>query len=130
MIQWDRYPNFSEKEMACKGLNCCGGKADMSPDFMLTLQALRSAAAMPLRVTSGYRCHEHNTAVGGGPAHVLGRAADIAVSRGDALRVVKLALLHGFSGLGIKQHGDNRFIHLDNLTDRECVPRPTIWSYT
>lgn len=126
MINWDTYPNFSEKELACK---CCG-RADMSPDFMLTLQALRSAAAMPLAVTSGYRCVEHNTVVGGGPAHVLGRAVDIAISRGDAYHVLKLALLHGFTGIGIKQHGDLRFLHLDNLTDREAVPRPTIWSYS
>ena len=126
MIDWERYPNFSEKELACR---CPCGQADMSPDFMMMLQSLRSAARMPLRVTSGYRCADHNTAVGGGPAHVLGRAADIAVSRGDAYTVLKLALLHGFTGVGIKQHGDSRFLHLDNLTDREAVPRPTIFSY-
>lgn len=35
----------------------------------------------------------------------------------------------GFTGIGIKQHGDNRFIHLDDLREPDHAPRPTIWTY-
>ena len=126
MIDWSQYPNFSERELACK-CNC--QRADMNIHFMRQLQALRTAYGDPMVITSGYRCRDHNDAIGGGPAHVLGRAVDVAIDRGAAHEFTKLALLHGFSGIGFKQHGENRFIHIDNLTDREAVPRPTIWSY-
>ena len=128
MLDWDKYPNFSEKEMAC---SCPCGKADMDPNFMMMLQSLRTALARPLIVTSAYRCHDYNDspAIKGGPAHPEGKAADISTSRQGAYQLTKLALLHGFSGIGWKQHGDNRFVHLDTLTSEQNVPRPTCWSY-
>jgi len=128
MIDWV-YPHFTEREMGCKGLACCGGKALMQPDFMMMLESLRVAVDEPLPVTSGYRCPDHNKAVGGGPAHPMGVAADIAVSRGLAYKTLKLALLHGFTGIGINQTGDRRFLHLDTMKDSPETPRPTIWGY-
>lgn len=43
------------------------------------LQPLRNIVGMPIRVTSGYRCEELNSAVGGSPAsyHRFGYAADL-----------------------------------------------------
>jgi len=38
-------------------------------------------------------------------------------------------LKHGITGLGVKQHGDSRFIHLDTLDSEPHRPRPTVWSY-
>jgi len=45
------------------------------------LEPVRSLVARPLRVTSGYRCPELNTLIGGArySAHIDGRAADIKV---------------------------------------------------
>lgn len=50
------------------------------------------------RITSGYRCVKHNQDVGGAPAsvHLLGHAADIAVSSpADRYRVVMRAIAAG-----------------------------------
>jgi uncharacterized protein YcbK (DUF882 family) len=55
--------------------------------------------------------------------HSQGRAVDVLVTGSDAYTLVKLALAHGFGGIGVQQTGDGRFIHLDN---REV---PSIWSY-
>jgi hypothetical protein len=46
-----------------------------------TFEMLRSAVGRPLGIMSGYRCPEHNAAVGGAPlsGHVFGTALDIKV---------------------------------------------------
>ena len=120
---WDRYPNFSRIEFACSHT----GECDMDAEFMDALQELRNQFG-PMRITSGYRSPEHpiekRKAKPG--THASGRAADIATSRGDAVRLLRLALLDGrFTGFGIQQKGEKRFIHLDSTTTN----RPTIWSY-
>jgi zinc D-Ala-D-Ala carboxypeptidase len=58
-------------------------------------------------------------------AHSTGRAVDIAV------RLLQLALQEGFTGIGIQQTGEGRFLHLDDIQpeDEFHVPRPWIWSY-
>ena len=139
MLDWSRYPNFTEDEMRCKGEACCGGRADMDPEFMSMLQGLRTAYGKPMAVTSAYRCPDHNDRVSGtgrdGP-HTTGRAADVAVARRSSFELLKFAFLWGMTGIGVKQRGppDKRFIHLDNLLelyegDRLVRPRPTTWSY-
>ena len=138
---------FSEKELACS--HC--GVAAMNQDFLTALDSLRELYG-PLIVTSGYRCPEHpiEKAKSSGPgAHSTGRAVDLAVSRGDAYRLLSYIFpkpkplyrfIGGgvpdstlvdysepkFTGIGINQKGTSRFIHLDNITDGV---RPTIWSY-
>ena len=49
--------NFSVHEMACK---CGFGKHEMDEEFMRMLQTLRDEMQGPLRVTSGFRCEDHN----------------------------------------------------------------------
>ena len=46
-------------------------------------------------------------------------------------RLVRLALLLGFTGIGIRQRGDNgrRYVHIDDLDQAPGIPRPLIWSY-
>ena len=130
VIQWDKYPNFTEAEFACHGDNCCGGKADMDPAFVSIIQQLRDSIGRGIAISSGYRCPEHNNRVSStgltGP-HTTGKAADLLVSKGTAFIIVKTALLWGIKGLGVSQKGDvsKRFIHLD-MVDRDP---PTIWSY-
>lgn len=127
-MDWTRWPDFSENEFRCKH----SGKCAMSAEFLDRLQALRAEYARPLRVTSGYRdakLHpaEASKAVPG--AHALGRAADLAVERTDAHHVLRLAVKHGFTGIGVQQKGTGRFIHLDDLPNTLNHPRPTVWSY-
>lgn len=105
---------------------------EMDPEFMRHIVALRRQLGFPLPVTSAYRCPEHNQRVSStGPdgPHTTGRAIDIAVQGRDALRLLEAALTtHYFTGIGIHQRGDGRFIHLDALTGPQ-YPRPTIFTY-
>lgn len=123
-MDWTKYPNFSESEFRCR--HC--GKVEMSPYFMARLQQLRNAYGKPMIITSGYRCPDHPVeAKKSTPGvHTMGMAADIAVSGSDAYELLNLAFGHGFTGIGVNQKGDGRFIHLD--TWRE-PPRPNVWSY-
>ena len=57
--------------------------------------------------------------------HTTGRAIDISVNRNEAITVLNAALFLGFTGIGVNQKGNSRFLHLDNLE----ANRPTIWSY-
>jgi zinc D-Ala-D-Ala carboxypeptidase len=119
---------FSDKEMACQ--HCGALKTD--PDFMDALDSLREAYGKPLIVTSGYRCPEHpiEAKKARAGAHTTGKAVDLAVDRGDAYELLKLAIATGkFTGIGIQQKGSGRFIHLDICEEPEMSPRPTIWSY-
>jgi uncharacterized protein YcbK (DUF882 family) len=81
-----------------------------------------------MKITSGYRCAKHPVeAKKPEPGvHSQGIAADIGVRGSDAYDLVEIALRFGFTGIGINQKGDSRFIHLDISTDEN---RPTIWSY-
>ncbi len=46
--------------------------------------------------------------------------------------LIALAHKHGFSGIGLRQHGDykGRFVHLDDLSNATGRPRPWIWTYS
>ncbi len=122
-MNWDKWPNFSEREFKC-GCGC--GRADMDPEFMDKLQAVRDAYGLPMTVSSGFRCEGHNHAVGGAPGsmHLKGRAADIAIAGADA-RDLLFNALPVMNGVGVKQRGpwNGRFLHLD---DRELK---AIWTY-
>ena len=129
----DRWPNFSYNELKCKHSGLC----DIDEDMMDALQSLRETIGRGLTITSGYRHESHPIESakieqnGRGGAHTTGKAIDIACDRELAYNVLREALRQGFTGLGIKQKGDGRFIHLDTITDVDDfhVPRPTIWSY-
>lgn len=117
-------PHFTKDELACK----CGCGMLPTQEFMERVETLRVAFGKPMRVTSAARCPDHNDRVSGtgrtGP-HTTGRAIDLGVRGQDAFEVVRLALMLGFTGIGVAQKGASRFIHLDDLT----AGRPTIWSY-
>jgi uncharacterized protein YcbK (DUF882 family) len=114
-------PDFGVKEMACP---CCG-LCNMDPVFMGKLQRLRTLMQRPFKVTSAYRCPQHNKAVGGvnGSEHQAGHAADILVGDGaDRMRFVMLAVSVGMRGVGI----GNGYVHVDD----RAVPRPaSMWTY-
>jgi len=123
-MSWE---HFSDNELKCK--HC--GVLFMDEAFMNKLELLRTAYDRPMIITSGYRCPSYNDQIAStgreGP-HTTGRAVDIRVSGADALKVVDWALRLGFTGVGLKQHGDHsgRYVHLDDL---EGPSRPCIWTY-
>jgi len=103
----------------------------MQASFMERLQALRVAFNKPILITSGYRHPSHPIeAEKDEPgAHASGHACDIAVMGADALDLVGLAIQYGFTGIGVSQKGQTRFIHLDDLEHEDHRPRPWLWSY-
>lgn len=98
---------------------------------MNKLDIIREEVGVPFIVSSGYRHKTHpieaKKLTPG--AHASGKAVDILIRGKDALKVIEVALKHGITGLGVKQHGDSRFIHLDVLDSEPQRPRPTVWSY-
>jgi len=130
------WPRFSPELMACKQGKCehCGGSLEIDSQFMDRLSAMREEYGKPLIEVSGYRCPKHNSHVSStgekGP-HTTGRAIDINIWRGNAYELNALAPAYGFTGIGVRQSGGygGRFIHLDDLTEEDGYPRPTLWSY-
>ncbi len=120
--EWDDIEYFSEEEFKC---HCGCDQTEMDMDFVERLNELRDKLGYPLRISSGYRCPEHNNNVSStgidGP-HTTGKAADILINYNAARELLSLAV--AFSGIGINQKGPPgaRFIHLDDLGFR-------LWTY-
>jgi len=121
--------HFHDYELRCSH---CGQNA-MQPDFLEKLERLRLEYGGPLVISSGYRCPVFNSSFRSGPQgpHTTGRAVDIVVRGRRARRLLKNALEIGFTGIGVKQKGTGRFLHLDDLTADNYPhgPRPWVWSY-
>ena len=125
----DSWKYFTREELKCKGTDECF----MDEEFMKQLHRLREDYGRPMTITSGYRDVSYNTVIGGSPnsAHILGQAVDVAVSGNLAYDLIRMAMLHGFTGIGVAQRGphNKRFIHIDNIVNSNTSPRPTVWSY-
>lgn len=108
-----RWPNFTPKEIACKG----DGMILIDEPSLDKLQKMRVALGRPMIINSAYRSPEYNKSIGGAPKsqHMQGKAFDIRitdqVSRGDIHHYAKLA---GFTGFG----DYNSFVHIDTGPER------------
>jgi zinc D-Ala-D-Ala carboxypeptidase len=123
VIDWSKYPDFTEKEFRCKHT----GQCHIQSKLLDALQAVRTEYNKPMVITSGYRDRTHpEEAKKLEPGqHSKGLAVDIACEGSQAFEIVRLALKHGFRGVGISQKaGLRRFVHLDMREDR-----PVIYSY-
>lgn len=122
MSEW---ANFSDEELNC---HCCG-EANPNMEFvelMDLVQEMREELGFAFTITSAYRCPVHPIEKDKAtPGQHAVAAIDIAVSGGEAVKLVELALSKGFTGIGVNQKGlhKQRFIHLDM---RDI---PYIWSY-
>jgi zinc D-Ala-D-Ala carboxypeptidase len=115
--------HFEEREFLCK--HCGAGAGQISQRLIAMLEKIRQVYDRPMRVASGFRCPEHNAAVGGAPssAHLTGEAADIfCVFSGDRFDLLGSALAAGARRVGI---GDS-FIHIDVST---TLPQDVCWTY-
>ncbi|MDO8840345.1 MAG: D-Ala-D-Ala carboxypeptidase family metallohydrolase [Parvibaculum sp.] len=127
MIDWRRYPNFSEREFRCSAT----GQCDMQAEFLDVLQAIRTEYGRPMRISSGFRARSHpverrKAATG---AHPQGIAADILVSGAAALALMDIARKHGIRRIGLNQKGavSGRFLHLD--IGGPGLSSPAVWTY-
>ena len=123
-MDWSKYPNFSEAELKCSHT----GKCAMDASFMDKLRALRTELGEGMTITSGYRdaTHPVEASKARPGTHARGVAVDVACDGQQSYRIMALAFKHGFTGIGVKQSGAGRFLHLDTFANG---PRPNIWSY-
>ena len=86
--------NFTEKELACKGSNCCGNTFFAAPVLVKAIQELRDLIGLPIEVSSCCRCNVHNKKVGGvkGSYHTKGLAIDISVKGLSSKELAALAM--------------------------------------
>lgn len=107
----DLSTHFSRSELQCR---CCG-RLQLDSRLLDGLEQLRRLAGAPVTVHAGYRCPQHNQAVGGVPhsEHTLGLAADIDLPGLSLQRMYELALeVPQFAQGGIGVY-DGGFLHVD-----------------
>ena len=128
-VNWENSKYFKASEFTCSHT----GTEKMDQDFIDKLNKLRDTYNKPITISSGYRDSTHPVEAikkdPKGGAHVSGKAADILIERKNAFELLSLALLIGFTGIGVNQKGGARFLHLDTLENSPTRPRPTMWSY-
>lgn len=86
---------FREEEFKCK---CCG-KVVIDYQFVKMLDQARELAGTPFVITSGFRCPNHNKAVGGvsNSSHTLGLGVDISVNNSNRFRILSALVVAGFT---------------------------------
>lgn len=102
-----------------------GSHVNMDPQFLKLLDLCRERAAIPFKITSGYRTAERNKQVGGveNSSHLKGVAVDVAAPDSRTkYKIIQAALSVGINRIGC---GSN-FVHLDRDLDK--VPS-VIWTY-
>ena len=115
------FPHFTQKELACP---CCGA-CEMDEAFLWKLEALRQELGVSMLTTSGFRCEKHEAEIGGsGANHPFGKAWDGQITGLLAGDVLPRVIGAGFTGIGLRQHGSNRFYHFD--TRHEVL---AVWTY-
>jgi hypothetical protein len=100
--------NFHLSEFECKCGKCLETLVDL--DHVAKLQQLRHDLGSSIRITSAYRCPDHNSAVGGAKnsQHKKGTATDIQVRGMDPDEVADAC--EKFDGLGRY----DTFTHIDS----------------
>lgn len=106
----DLTKDFNRSEFEC---NCGCGFNTVDYELANALQELRDHFDKSVTISSGCRCAAHNAREGGKPSsqHLLGRAADIAVSGVTALRVQEYLKDRYPNKFGIGSY--DGFTHLD-----------------
>lgn len=123
-MDWSKIKHFKKSEFTCK---CGCNRNEMNEEFMLTLDAIREDAGVPMAINSGYRCPEHDVAEGGKGNHPSGKAADVATPSSRARFLIHSAAVEA----GIRRIGiDRTFLHLDmcNAADDDA-PEEVEWLY-
>jgi hypothetical protein len=63
----------------------------------------------------------------------MGRAIDPNIPRDGYFEFIKMAMKHGFTGIGVKskrENGEPRFqLHIDDMPEGGPIDRPFVWTY-
>jgi uncharacterized protein YcbK (DUF882 family) len=99
---------LSEYQSGCKAKRLM-----LHPSIIAGVQNIRDACGFPIKINSGFRTVEHNSAVGGSPGslHTLGMAVDLSpVSKraDDLTRIITVA-----RSLGFVVRPYPTFVHID-----------------
>ena len=114
-----RWKYFKKEEFRCP---CCNQNR-ISENLIDRLDFSRSISGLQMRVSSGYRCKQHNRKVRGKSksSHLYGLGADIVCPSGS----LKATMVASFFESGIKRIGIYKnFIHVDIS---ENLPSPMLW---
>lgn len=115
--------HFTAAELNCRcgcGVNLCGHET-----YAMLEEFRRATGNMPVTVTSGYRCAEHNKAEGGAlhSQHLLGNAADIVMPGKTAAQLERIAWMCD-TVVGIGRNDHTGMLHID------CRPGADVkWCY-
>ena len=105
--------HFLMDEYACDCAGYCDGwPADMDPELLEKVEALRCVFDQPIIITSGVRCKRRNAEVGGieNSWHLSGHAADLycpGVPYDEVARAAREL------GLGVIEYPDQQFDHVE-----------------
>ena len=103
-------PHFSRAELQC----WCGcDRFEMDSRTLDRLEAVRLVYGRSIVIVSGFRCADHNAAVGGAVTspHLAGHAVDVARPYGKELNeLIGTFMACGFHGFGM---GDGK-LHFDD----------------
>ena len=118
-MSWNQINYFRKSEFLCP---CCG-KSDMYMPFVKILDKARRYANVPFRVTSGFRCVNHNSNCGGSKSsfHLSGKGVDL-YCPSSSWRASAVGALLGFSGItiGIYSVKEHIHVHLDRNNSNHC----------
>lgn len=111
---------FNTREFTCKCSNKSCVTQKISINLVNRLDLVREELGAPIRVTSAFRCTEHQASLRGSgiktatgtSTHELGEAVDIQTMRGSKDGLESVAEKH-FTSIGIA----NTFLHLDTRKD-------------
>jgi uncharacterized protein YcbK (DUF882 family) len=107
-----KYFKIAEYDCQCKNAQCEGKGVELDSKLLAIMDKIREKYGAPVSVTSGWRCPDHNKAVGGAAnsTHMSGKGVDITAP--DIEKLYKICLEQaGLTGIG-----DGRkkgFIHID-----------------
>lgn len=113
-----RWPNFSPREIACKGT----GRLLVNADALDKLQELRNRLGVPIILTSAYRSPQHNATLPGAAKnsfHMQGNAFDVRMENHNPSHFEQVAREVGFTGIGY--YPRSGFMHIDTR------PTPATW---
>jgi uncharacterized protein YcbK (DUF882 family) len=104
-------PNFVSDEFKCKCGKC--PSSFISEELIEELEYIRTYFNAPVKINSGYRCPQHNSAIGGASKsqHMFGRAADIDILGVSPDKVQEYLLNRHPDKFGIGSY--KTFTHID-----------------